>query len=201
MRFCLVACAVLALSAGACGGSGDPGSARTYGGPLESPGWRQGDALTMVLRPERPGGRAAAGMAVVTNRGREPATIERIAPVEPSRNLRVVAAYTADARRDFWASDQNSWPPPPGDYQAGSLRPARGREVPPVGAPGHELGLELLLVIDLPRRGRYTFRAVRVDYRVGERRYRVDVPTSYAICTPRRLKCADTPPYRPSEPG
>lgn len=186
----------------ACGDDVTSGSTgRAYGGPLENPAWRHGQAVASVLKPPKPGRKVMAGMAVVVNRGKEPAVIEQIALVRPSGNVRLHGIFTADWRRDFWAADEYTWPPPRGDYDPGSIGRARGRVVPPVGATGHELGLEILVVLDLPRRGRYTFRAVRVDYRVGGRRYWVEAPYSYAICTPRTMKCADSPPYRSPHGG
>ena len=175
----------------ACGGDASP--ERTYGGPLEDPAWRQGSALSIVVRPPEPGGRAAAGMAVVTNRGDEPAVVERVSLIEPGRDVRVAMMLSADHRRSFHGGDENDWPPRSDEYEPGSIRPAEGRSVPPAGSPGADLGLQLLVVVDVPRRRRYTFRGVRVDYRVGDARHWVDVPTAYAIC-PRGTRCPEARP-------
>ena len=189
VAFAALLVAVLAIA------HGDEG--RPYGGPLEDPAWREGSAIMTSVRPPRPGGTAASGMAVVANRGRDPAVIERIRPVKPSRNLRVAAIYTADHRRDAWGGDQNSWPPHPDEYQPGSIGRARGRAVPPAGQGlKSELGLQILILVDLPRAGRYTFRGVRVDYRVGGDRYWIVVPTATAFCTPRKVKCPTPEPYK-----
>jgi len=181
-------------------GCGDDGGSVRVGGPLERPEFRDGSSLSLTAPPEGIGRPLFFGMVVLDNRGSETATIDRIELVEPSRNARLASAYVVGADRDASATSSGEWPPPPWLFRRGSWRPALGAVVPPKATPQGRIGVELLLVIDIPRREQYSFRAVRVEYHVGRRRYWIQVPYSFVVCADRTKRCKSIEPL-PRKPS
>lgn len=179
-RVAAVVAALLLVSG--CGG--DDGAVKA-GGPLERPEFRDDTTVSLAAPKTKIGRSVYFGMVVLDNRGSKPATIDRIELVEPSPNARLAGSYAVGADREASATGSGDWPPPPSDFRPGSWRPALGAVVPPKATPQGRIGIELLLVMDIPRRGRYSFRAVRVEYHVERRRYWVQVPYSFVACAGR----------------
>jgi hypothetical protein len=142
----------------------------------------------------KPGSKAYAGGGVVVNHGSRPAVLERVRLLRPSRNLRLIGIYAATSPRESRGGSERTWPPSPDLIAPAAVRPVAGTVVPSGDHPEARLGVALLVAMRFPRPGRYTFRAIRVEYRVDSNHFWVDIPYSYAICAPYNSKCPDVRP-------
>jgi hypothetical protein len=134
----------------------------------------------------------AYGLPYVGNDGDEPARLQRISPVEPTPGLRVVGTRVAGARRRdlAWAATP-AWP----DRNLSDVHPVDGFEIGPLKARGWRRGAELIFILRAPEApGRYRFKSIQVDYRVGRRRHRDRFHFGLQICVtprgePRNMSC------------
>jgi hypothetical protein len=85
---------------------------------------------------------------------------------------------------------------PPKDIPGAAIRPLRGMIVPARGAFRWKQGLQVLLRLRVPRHlGRYLYRGLLVDYRVGDVHYRLRVHHVLVLCiTPKRHGQCQLPP-------
>jgi hypothetical protein len=191
-RIAVVVAALLLVSG--CGDGEEPAVRVQVGGPLERAEFRNGSSVSFTARARKVRQPIYFGMVVLDNRGPDPATIDRIELVEPSDNAQLAGVFAVGADREVAATSEGEWPPPPSDFKPGSWRPARGTVVPPKASPEGRIGVELLLVLDIPRRERYSFRAVRIEYRVADRRYWIQVPYSLVVCADAVRDCPSVEP-------
>lgn len=149
-------------------------------GPVSTPvrdrlGWPQ------------PAGKAFGfGMPVVFNRGKDVAVLDRIRIVDPPRGLDVLDTGIGGPKRRVTNATSLRWPAPR-DFR--DLHPVRGYRLRP-GAPG---GAQLVFALRANRPGRYAFKAITLDYRIGDTRYRARISVGLAVCAHR----PERPPKRP----
>jgi hypothetical protein len=125
------------------------------------------------------------GLPVVINSGDEPAVIERIEPVDPTPGLRVVQTRIAGAKRKYFLFASGSWPDP---SRFTDLHPVPGFVVHPEYVAGWERGAELIFVMRADEPGRYVFKAVAVEYRVGGREHRAVLDVGLGVCVRTQRK-------------
>jgi hypothetical protein len=119
------------------------------------------------------------GLPVVINTGDEPAVIERIEPVDPTPGLRVVHTRINGSERKFFYFASGRWPDP---ELYTDLHPVAGFVVQPQTVAGWERGAELIFALRADDPGRYVFKAVAVEYRVGSREHRAILDIGLGVC-------------------
>lgn len=158
-------------------------------GPL-----RQLEASSVGI-PQRGGVPFGFGLPVAINHGTEPAVLERIELVDSTPGLDVVATHAGGPeRRYFWFATSSKWPAP--DLFS-DLHPVPGTVVEPRDEPAGERGVELVFVLRADKAGRYAFKAVSVDYRVGDTQHRTVIRNGLRACVvprgQRRPRCPPPP--------
>lgn len=142
-------------------------------GPLESP---EGSSLGI----KRPIGRTFGyGLPIVVNTGDEPAVLDRVAPVGAPPGLELVDTRMAGAERELLRlSASLRWP----SEEFTDIHPTSGFRVEPEDTPAGRRGAEIILVLRATEPGRLVFKAVQVDYRVGDTAHRVILDSGLAVC-------------------
>jgi len=165
-------------------------------GPLACPDACPRLALAFPVDVHRP---FTYGLLLLRNRGRAPAVLERVRPGELTPGMRLVGAVVVPVARNPWhvtADDHARFPPA---NLVGRVRALAGYAVAPTRGPGD--ALEVLLGFVLTRAGRFGFRDLAVEYRVGERRYRAVFPYRLRVCAPARIHRLDCRPPPLDEEG
>ena len=170
------AAAALVAAGGGEAGNASPPLPR---GPLGT------DDVTAMGVPQQAGRPFSIGLPVVYNRGSEPAAIERISLVEPSRGLELLEAHVAGVRRTRLLTAFTYRWPERGAYS--DLHAPRGYVVPPQASRRGRRGVELVFVLRAERPGAHQFAGARVEYRIGARRYRTTLWEGARICAVDRL--------------
>ena len=138
------------------------------------------------------------GMPVVINSGDEPAVLERIEPVGSTPGLRVVHTRISGSERKYFYFSSGRWPD---RSRFTDLHPVPGFVVHPENVSGWDRGAELIFVLRADRPGRYKFRAVAVDYRVGGNEHRAVLDIGLGVCVTKGRKMPYRHCNRPPEPG
>jgi hypothetical protein len=150
------------------------GGSITRGGPLAPP--RDANFFG-VGSPTDPGKPWSFGLLVASNRGTAAATLDRVELRDADGQVREIGAYV---QPKFDRHAVGLLPGfPPGDPSP-SRRPLTGYTL----APGRGVRVIVGLLID--RIGRYRFHALRLYYRVGDRRYLADWPLAVQFCAPEK---------------
>jgi hypothetical protein len=156
-------------------------------GPL-TPGPLDNDVAESLGIQRRVGETFTYGMPVVINKGDEPAVLERIEPVDPTPGLRVVATRMNGSERKYFYFASGRWPDP---ARYTDLHPVRGFVVHPESVEGWERGAELIFALRADEPGRYVFKAVAVEYRVGSREHRAVLDIGLGVCVTKGRKLPD----------
>lgn len=166
---------------------------RSFGPP--TPGPLASDVAESLGIQRRVGEIFTYGMPVVINSGDEPAVLERIEPLDPTPGLQLVHTRISGSKRKFFFFASGRWPDP-GRFT--DLHPVPGFVVHPKDVRGWERGAELIFVMRADSPGRYKFKAVAVEYRVGGREHRavLDIGLGVCVTTGRKMpnKRCNKPP-------
>ena len=127
-------------------------------------------------------------MPVVINSGDEPAVLERIEPVDPTPGLRLV--HTRIARIGTQVPLVRLRPLARSEplHRPASRARLRG---PPGDVAGWDRGAELIFVLRADSPGRYKFKAVAVEYRVGGKEHRAVLDIGLGVCVTKGRKMPD----------
>jgi hypothetical protein len=150
---------------------------RSYGPP--TPGPLASDVAESLGIQRRVGETFTYGLPVVVNAGDEPAVLERIAPVDPTPGLELLHTRISGSDRKFRSFASGRWPDP---SRFTDLHPVRGFVVHPEHVRGWDRGAELIFVMRAGSPGRYKFKAVAVEYRVGSREHRAVLDIGLGVC-------------------
>jgi hypothetical protein len=153
-------------------------------GPLEGP---EGSSLGIL----RPIGRTFGyGLPIVINTSDETAVLDRVAPVGAPPGLELVDTRMAGPERELLRQSASlRWPSD--DFS--DLHPTRGFRVEPVDTPAGRCGAEIVFALRATERARLVFKAVQVDYHVGDTAHRVVLDSGLAVCAhPRGRRPAGT---------
>ncbi len=143
-----------------------------------TPGPLGSEDVSSVGVPQRVGQPVAFGLPQVFNRGDKDAILESISIVGLPAGLELIDARINGPERKINSAYDFRWPSP--DYT--DLRPVKGHRVAPLDSPTGERGAELVFAFRADEPGRYTFKAVQVDYRVGDTRHRVRIRNGLSAC-------------------
>jgi hypothetical protein len=138
------------------------------------------------------------GLPVVFNSGDEPAVLTRIEPVQPTPGLRVVRTRIGGSERKFFAFASGRWPDP---ELFTDLHPVPGFVVHPESVKGWERGVQLIFALRADEPGRYVFRAVAVEYRVGGDEHRAVLDIGLGVCVTKGRKMPSQRCNNPPDPG
>jgi hypothetical protein len=119
------------------------------------------------------------GEAAVLNFGDEPARLDSVEMVDPSQGIAITGAMAAirDGEPPYNPGGYAFWPPP----STLNAKPLSGFTVPPRSELG-DRGVQILLGLELSRGDRATFRALAINYHVGEERFQYVFPYAVALC-------------------
>jgi hypothetical protein len=138
----------------------------------------------------------AYGLPVVFNSGDEPAVLARIDLVDATPGLQVVATRMSGSERKFYSFASGRWL----DRELFTdLHPVSGFVVHPTSVKGWERGAELIFALRADDPGRYVFKAVAIDYRVGGSEHRAVLDAGLGLCVTRKAhervpETCDEPP-------
>jgi hypothetical protein len=138
------------------------------------------------------------GMPVVINSDDEPAVLERIEPVDPTPGLKLVDTRISGSNRKYRSFSSGRWPDP---SRFTDLHPVSGFIVHPEDAPGWERGAELIFALRADEPGRYMFRAVAVEYRVGANEHRAVLDIGLGVCVTKGRTLPDKRCNNPPDAG
>jgi hypothetical protein len=161
-------------------------------GPLDN------DVAESLGLQRRVGQTFAYGLPVVINSGDEPAVIDRIEPVDPTPGLRVVETRMNGSERKYFYFASGSWPDP---TLYTDLHPVPGFVVHPETVTGWERGAELIFALRADEPGRYVFRAVAVEYRVGGTEHRAVLDIGLGVCVTKGRRMPSQRCNNPPDPG
>jgi hypothetical protein len=153
-----------------------------------TPGPLSNDVAESLGIQRRVGETFTYGLPVVINTGDEPAILARIAPVDPTPGLRVVRTRVGGSQRKFFAFTSGKWPDP---ELFTDLHPVAGFVVHPENVRGWKRGVQLIFVLRADEPGRYVFKAVAVDYRVGGNEHRAVLDIGLGVCVTKGRKMPD----------
>jgi hypothetical protein len=159
-----------------------------------TPGPLANDAAESLGIQRRVGETFTYGLPVVINSGDEPAVLERIKPVDPTPGLRVVQTRINGSERRYFYFSSGRWPDP---ERFTDLHPVAGFVVHPEDVKGWDRGAELIFVLRADRPGRYKFKAVAVEYRVGGREHRAVLDIGLGVCVTKGRKLPNERCNRP----
>lgn len=157
---------------------------RSFGPPTPGPLANDDVAESLGIQ-RRVGETFTYGLPVVINAGDEPAVIARIEPVDPTPGLQLVHTRMSGSKRKYFAFASGRWPDP---TRFSDLHPVPGFVVPPDTVVGWERGAELIFVMRADEPGRYVFKAVAIEYRVGGRDHRAVLDIGLGVCVTKGRK-------------
>jgi hypothetical protein len=163
-----------------------------------TPGPLDNDAAESLGLQRRVGQTFTYGLPVVINTGDEPAVIDRIEPVDPTPGLRVVDTRMNGSERKYFFFASGDWPDP---TRYTDLHPVPGFVVHPETAKGWERGAELIFALRADKPGRYVFRAVAVEYRVGGDEHRAVLDIGLGVCVTKGRRMPSQRCNNPPDPG
>lgn len=150
-----------------------------------TPGPLASDVAESLGIQRRVGETFTYGLPVVFNSGNEPAVLARIEPVDPTPGLRVVETRIGGSEREFFAFASGRWP----DAELFTdLHSVPGFVVHPENVEGWERGVQLIFVLRADSPGRYKFKAVAVEYRVGGNEHRAVLDVGLGVCVTKGRK-------------
>jgi hypothetical protein len=150
-----------------------------------TPGPLDNDVAESLGIQRRVGEDFTYGLPVVINKGDEPAVLERIEPVDPTPGLRVIDTRMNGSERKYFYFASGKWPDP---ERFTDLHPVAGFVVHPESVEGWERGAELIFALRADKPGRYVFKAVAVEYRVGSREHRAILDIGLGVCVTKGRK-------------
>jgi hypothetical protein len=134
---------------------------------------------------------------VVGNPSARPVVLERVRLAGATPGLEIVTASVAGPRRhDLLIAADRIFPPRVSTLT--DVHPLRKYVVAPASSTAGGRGAEIVLELRAQRPGRYVFRGVELEYRIGDDDYRTTMPNALAACSvPRGTStfgvCADPP--------
>jgi hypothetical protein len=134
------------------------------------------------------------GLPVVINSGDKPAVLSRIEPVDPTPGLRLLHTRIGGFKRKYFFFASGRWPDP---SRFTDLHPVAGFVVHPKDARGWGRGAELIFVMRADKPGRYAFKEVAVEYRVGGREHRAVLEIGLGVCVTKGRKLPNRRCKRP----
>jgi hypothetical protein len=187
-RWWLVALAVLAAVIAAVTAFSTRSNGEPSPGPLESP---EGSSIGI----KRPVGRVFGyGLPIVLNTGDETAVLDRVAPVGAPPSLELVDTRIGGPDRELHLMAASlRWPSE--DFT--DLHPTRGFRLEPADQAAGRRGAEIVFALRATEPGRLVFKAVQVDYHVGDTAHRVVLDSGLAVCAHPR---GEPPPRRCAAP-
>lgn len=163
-----------------------------------TPGPLDNDVAESLGLQRRVGQTFTYGLPVVINTGDEPAVIDRIEPVDPTPGLRVVDTRMNGSERKYFYFASGDWPDP---TLYTDLHPVSGFIVHPETAKGWERGAELIFALRADEPGRYVFKAVAVEYRVGGNEHRAVLDIGLGVCVTKGRRMPSHRCNNPPDPG
>ena len=165
---------VLAVAAAGCS-SGGP----TRGGPLRETGVRMGEAAVMDVDMA-----GTYGAETLTNHGREPVVLDRVAFVGRTRGLELMTPLVLHVRTKpgtpaLVAGLVRRWPPAHGGTR---LEPVAGFRIAPHRSWKDDA--ELLIGFRAHRKGVLSYSAIELRYHVGSTHYVTTYRDPLVICVP-----------------
>jgi hypothetical protein len=158
------------------------------GGRDPSPGPLANDISESIGLGRHPGTVWTYGHPIAYNTGDKVAVITRIWLVNPTPGLSVLTTRVAGPKRKllFVASDPK-WPA----EDLTDLHPVEGFQVAPRSRPNGDRGAEFVFSLRADRPGRYTARAVGIDYTVDGDEHRVYLSYGLGVCVTAAAKPLD----------
>ena len=138
------------------------------------------------------------GNTVVGNPTSHPVVLERVRLADATPGLEIVTASVAGPRRrDVLIAADRIFPPRISVLT--DVHALRDYVVAPASSAAGGRGVEIVLELRARKPGRYVFRGVEIDYRIGDDGYRTTMPNALAACAvPRGTStfgvCPDPPP-------
>jgi hypothetical protein len=150
-------------------------------GPVTAGGGR-----TMTSMKVEVGQTFTFGGIVLFNSARQEAMLEGISvdpAIGPELTTVEIKAAGKDRKTGYVGTDSQF---PPSLLPAQSLRPFVGTVVPGRRDDPEDAGVEVVFGLKVTQPGKYGFRHVVVDYRVGGKRHRVRLDDGFVACAPVR---------------
>ena len=145
---------------------------------------------SVVSLPQETGRPAVFSLAVASNSGDEDAVIDDAQLVGLPAGIKVVETKVSGNDRESNFAAEYDWP----SKRYSDLHDPKGFAVPPEASEAGRNGVQLIFVLRSETPGRYAFRGVDLDYRVGDRKYRNRLDYGFVACyrkagTPERGRC------------
>jgi hypothetical protein len=136
------------------------------------------------------------GVETLANHGDEDVVLDRIVFLDLARGLEIIGPLVMHVRTEpgvpaLATGMIRQWPPP---HEGATLRPVAGFRISPHRSWKDDV--ELLIGFRAHRSGVLSYRAFKVHYHVGEKRYIARFPDPLTICVPRSF-----PLHRCRAPG
>jgi hypothetical protein len=166
-----------------------------------SPGPLANDTAESIGIGRHPGSLWTYGNPVAWNTGETPAVLTRVWLVDPTPGLRVVDTRVAGpARKVQSVASDPKWPA----GELTDLHPVEGFQVAPRSQPDGDRGVEFVFALRADRPGRFTARAVGIDYTVDGDEHRLYLSYGLGVCVtaasqPLDRNCRAPEPLRPEE--
>lgn len=162
------------------------------GGPL-APG---SEGVTMRGTTAEIGDRVTFGGVTLVNTGSRAAVLEGVSfePSLPTQLTFLGARVASDPHRKLH-SVAVAQQFPPNDPEIGPLEDLKGFDLPPLANNGDDRGVPILMGFSYDAPGVASFRAVRVDYRVGSRKFRATFEDGFVVCGPAADFPGNCPDY------
>jgi hypothetical protein len=176
-----------AAALGAAGVVDIPGGGEgiTKGGPLACPDCHSGASM-----PADIGDVGTYGAADLENHSKEPAILDRVEFVDLTPGLRILGPLVSRAgdRAGGGVGLIREYPPP---GLKGALHPLHGYRVLPFRSPADDV--RVLVGVSPLRRGKLSYRQLKLYYRVGSKRYVTTFDMGVRICAPASVPSARCP--------
>ena len=161
-----------------------------------TPGPLANDVSESIGIGRHPGEVWTYGNPTAYNTGHKPLVITRIWLVNPTPGLKVLATRVAGPKRKFLAlASDPRWPA----ADLTDLHPVAGFQVAPSNEPDGDRGVELVFSLRVDEPGRFTARAVGIDYTVNGDKHRTYLSYGLGVCVTAPSKPLDRN-CRPPEP-
>jgi hypothetical protein len=126
------------------------------------------------------------GVITVSNRTGRTAVLTdvRVKPSLPAGMEIIEVKVVGPNRKTAAIGTGRQYPPP---ELAPHLRPLKGAKVPPKSTPEGYGGVEIVFGLKVNRPGRFGFRQVELDYRIGRKPHTVVLEDGFVACAPRTV--------------
>jgi hypothetical protein len=162
-------------------------SSTSHAGPLIGPQPSSTSVFATAL-----GTPVMVGDWYLANTGSKPAVVQRIALIDPTPGLRVVAINLAHFSKQSRGAE--SYYPQPGLR----LYPVGGLRIPPGGLPQ---AIEIVAGLAVTKPGHFNSSGLSVSYTVGDRHYTMTVLEGTGVCYPLSAYPNGCPARIPKPPG